>query len=586
MSQHSNRAETRGQPRSQHANNHPDQCLYIDFMLYPSSISREIDRDGQDRQRRHQSPSYSACETYQSTEASTEHRTQVTHSRTTSSSMHTKLTGMSNNAIVTTKYLLSSLNNVVEELSVGPQHRSFVSTDPEKSITTLSIGFDEREEELPQRSPSLSMCGTQDPSNIQELAETNSHNRKPHSMTPGQASLFDALLSLAKQDEDHDSSTVPSHTVTQTNLACSPIESKPDKHGNECSVSGNSKASDDVNNNFTRMISLDRNVESNTLPFILNASSCVDAFWATQMMFDPLRVIQIGRTYVFRQYEASESARWKLKLVSDFTWAAGSSTIYDLDDLPSFTVFQTHMCQQFLAATTNYSRGTLDQPTAADIFIFGHELITSNVIMNRPMFFRYDVAFTQDVPESKMHIQDYLGMQWFYGVPDRLVITLARMNALREDCGDCVDTATIRELELEIAGFRPVLGLSEEPSLLVSRLVVQECWRQAAYIYLYMVGVVATSKAGEEPRCVFDSSNHHDAIHQRMMNQPECSRRPTSGNDIIKILNEIWSRPKRLGPVVWHDLRLACLRVVVAHLIERKMSVFHSNHSPGRVVLN
>ncbi|KAF8678718.1 hypothetical protein RHS04_05070 [Rhizoctonia solani] len=613
-------------------------------MLYPSSISREIDRDGQDRQRRHQSPSYSACETYQSTEASTEHRTQVTHSRTTSSSMHTKLTGMSNNAIVTTKYLLSSLNNVVEELSVGPQHRSFVSTDPEKSITTLSIGFDEREEELPQRSPSLSMCGTQDPSNIQELAETNSHNRKPHSMTPGQASLFDALLSLAKQDEDHDSSTVPSHTVTQTNLACSPIESKPDKHGNECSVSGNSKASDDVNNNFTRMISLDRNVESNTLPFILNAY----AFWATQMMFDPLRVIQIGRTYVFRQYEASESARWKLKLVSDFTWAAGSSTIYDLDDLPSFTVFQTHMCQQFLAATTNYSRGTLDQPTAADIFIFGHELfsmafkylplsnilslmqlsapifrracpgpqdefvhlpslllqsnlslryfatfdILMSVIMNRPMFFRYDVAFTQDVPESKMHIQDYLGMQWFYGVPDRLVITLARMNALREDCGDCVDTATIRELELEIAGFRPVLGLSEEPSLLVSRLVVQECWRQAAYIYLYMGLCGAESidsrvrlaqarfmelfrgvKPGRNPDVFLilpiimlgvatHSVEEQDAIHQRMMNQPECSRRPTSGNDIIKILNEIWSRPKRLGPVVWHDLRLACLRVV------------------------
>jgi hypothetical protein len=168
-----------------------------------------------------------------------------------------------------------------------------------------------------------------------------------------------------------------------------------------------------------------------------------------------------------------------------------------------------------------------------------------SVITNRPMFFRYNVAFTQQVPESKMYIQDYFGMQWFYGVPDRLVITLARMNALREDYGDCVGTTTIRELELEIANFQPVLGPSDEPTLIVSRLVVQECWRQAAYIYLYMVsisiislacsdieagpmqcglsrfssqactneihGTLSRNKTGKEPGRVLDTSNNHSA---------------------------------------------------------------------------
>ncbi|KAG8692479.1 hypothetical protein FRC11_003591, partial [Ceratobasidium sp. 423] len=267
------------------------------------------------------------------------------------------------------------------------------------------------------------------------------------------------------------------------------------------------------------------------------------ALWAIQMMFDPLRIVQIGRRYVFRQYAASESARWKLKLVSDFAWAAGSNTAYDLDDLPSFTIFQTRMSQQFLMATyTEETRESLDQITAVDIFTFTHELISMafkhlplsnilslmqlgapvfrracpdareelvhlpslllqkdlslryystfdvlmSVITNRPMFFRYNVSFTPELPESKMYIQDYFGMQWFYGVPDRLVVTLARMNALREDYGDGVDAKTIQQLELEIGDFRPVLGVSDEPILMISRLVVQECWRQAAFIYLYM----------------------------------------------------------------------------------------------------
>ncbi|KAH7334756.1 hypothetical protein B0J17DRAFT_89162 [Rhizoctonia solani] len=217
--------------------------------------------------------------------------------------------------------------------------------------------------------------------------------------------------------------------------------------------------------------------------------------------------------------------------------------------------------------------------------------ILMSVITNRPMFFRYNVSFTPELPESKMHIQDYLGMQWFYGVPDRLIVTLARMNALREDYGDCVDPAIIRELELEIGSFRPILGKLDEPMLAVSKLVVQECWRQAALIYLYMGLCGANSldtrvrlaqerfmelfrgvRPGRNPDVFLilpmimlgvatHSAEEQGLIRQRMLSQPECSRYPTSGNDILKILNEIWTRPNFLEPVGWYDLRLACLRV-------------------------
>ncbi|CAE6444940.1 unnamed protein product [Rhizoctonia solani] len=504
----------------------------------------------------------------------------------------------------------------------------------------------EKGEQPPRRLTPFKMCGTHGPSDIRKLAESESHNRKSHSMTPGQASLFGALLSLENtSDNNHNSSIPPSHTTTKIKPGQSPIESNPENNTTDGNIPEDPKVSEDANNNITRALSLDRNVESNILPFILNAY----ALWATQMMFDPLRVVQIGRTYVFRQYATSDLARWKLKLVSDFTWTAGGSTAHDLDDLPSFTIFQTHMCQQFIAATsTEHSREILDQTTATDIFVFAHELfsmafkylplsnilslmrlgapifrracpgsreefvhlpslllqrnlslryfaafdILMSVITNRPMFFRYNVAFTQEVPESKMYIQDYLGMQWFYGVPDRLVVTLARMNALREDYGDCVDATIIQELESEIANFQPVLRLLDEPTLMVCKLVVQECWRQAAYIYLYMGLCGANSldprvrlaqarfmelfqgaKPGRNPDVFLilpmimlgvatHSTEEQDMIHRRMMNQPECSRQGTSGNDLLKILNEIWTRPKRLGPVVWYDLRLACLRVV------------------------
>ncbi|CAE6462085.1 unnamed protein product [Rhizoctonia solani] len=362
-------------------------------------------------------------------------------------------------------------------------------------------------------------------------------------MTSGQKSLFYALLSLEYPDNGRYNLLVPqAQAIPQTNTTQQPSELEVD-HSVEANSPWNSVALEDANGSsyFTRSLTLDRNVESNTLPFILNAY----ASWAIQMMFDPLRIIQIGRVYVLQHHAASESARWNLKLVSDFAWAAGGSTAYDLDNLStaSFTVFQTRMCQQFLTATcTNKSHESLDQHTASEIFTFAHELFSMafkylplsnilslmqlgapvfrracpgaqqglvhlpslllqkdlslryystfdvliSVITNRPMFFRYDVSFTPELPESRMHIQDYLGMQWFYGVPDRLIVTLARMNALREDYGDCLDITIIRELELEIGSFQPVLGKSDEPMLIVSRLVVQECWRQAAYIYLYM----------------------------------------------------------------------------------------------------
>jgi hypothetical protein len=96
----------------------------------------------------------------------------------------------------------------------------------------------------------------------------------------------------------------------------------------------------------------------------------------------------------------------------------------------------------------------------------------------QPMLFRYDVTY---LPELSVHVED-VGFRWMHGIPNQFIVMLARMNMLRKD-------------------FAPH----------VTRLMVQESWRQTMYIYLYMVSswylsqvvrtrMIRTSKSAENIR--------------------------------------------------------------------------------------
>jgi hypothetical protein len=104
----------------------------------------------------------------------------------------------------------------------------------------------------------------------------------------------------------------------------------------------------------------------------------------------------------------------------------------------------------------------------------------------RTMIFRYDISYTSELCEGVLDI-DNIGLQWMHGIPDQFILMLARMNMLRDDYGSNIDHSVIHDLETEIRDFRPILGASMDPLLTVARLAVQESWRQAMYIYLYMV---------------------------------------------------------------------------------------------------
>ncbi|CAE6504139.1 unnamed protein product [Rhizoctonia solani] len=219
--------------------------------------------------------------------------------------------------------------------------------------------------------------------------------------------------------------------------------------------------------------------------------------------------------------------------------------------------------------------------------------ILLSTITYRPMFFRYDLDYISPHHEELINAENGPGLRWLYGVPDPLMITLARMNTLLEDFGGRLDTGRVRKLEREIGAFKPVYSMDArtDPILNIGRVAVQESWRLAAYVYLYMglCGANASDSRVQKIKRKFftlletvgprrnpdsflvfpaviigvaiSSPTERSILLTRLYGVSECSRWGTMANDLTRILNDIWAHTEE-RPAVWSDLRLACLRVV------------------------
>lgn len=280
----------------------------------------------------------------------------------------------------------------------------------------------------------------------------------------------------------------------------------------------------------------------------------------SRFLFEPLRVVQTAKRYVFANYENSEESRWRMMLIANVVQGAAQSTEQTLDISAKLVALVARMTQNFelvasyqapsravdmanaqraldhsyevsrqracvtgtdgspqlismlckfaslsnvftivQAAAPVFRRACPDSPeelinlpslmTGTNLSLQYYAMldILLSAMTGRPMFFEYNVTFTPQIDKSVFSLEDGPGLRWLYGVPDRLVITLARMNTLLEAFGSHVDPRTVKELEAEIGDFEPVVSASVDPVLTIRRLVVQECWRQAGFIYLYMV---------------------------------------------------------------------------------------------------
>ncbi|KAG8734772.1 hypothetical protein FRC11_003686, partial [Ceratobasidium sp. 423] len=121
-----------------------------------------------------------------------------------------------------------------------------------------------------------------------------------------------------------------------------------------------------------------------------------------------------------------------------------------------------------------------------------HEL-TRFVIMDTIAALAFGIApliYYDTTIHPKDHKPDQFQLlELVYACPVIALMVLARVNESRASCLMGQGTTTsegVERYESAVRNWKPGVDYSDQPSQLVARLAVQESWRQAALIYLYM----------------------------------------------------------------------------------------------------
>ncbi|CAE6466170.1 unnamed protein product [Rhizoctonia solani] len=353
-------------------------------------------------------------------------------------------------------------------------------------------------------------------------------------MTPGQTSLLEALFSLGQP-------VPPPHRAELVTAPNEPLALNRSRRNTESE--GNAMAHEDegaerIVSIIYRQPMLDKTAESNAFPFVLQGY----VTWISRMAFDPLKLRPFARDLVISHFEAGEQTRCIIALLANIGSVVGSmeliggknnrmlsmlhnavrwllgtvksrpdsqraELIKALDSVletiivhfyastPSEVIILVYeaapifrqLCPEPLDAPINLT--SLLQHPLGCLRRFAQIDITFSVLSDTPTFFRYEVATPDMQPsypdQSVRAIQGDGVVQWLHGIPDEIILLLARMKSIRQD-GLSPNEDTIESLEREIRELQTFSGSSSEPFLAIMRSVVQECWRQVAFVYLYM----------------------------------------------------------------------------------------------------
>ncbi|GAB1521241.1 hypothetical protein RhiTH_004332 [Rhizoctonia solani] len=112
--------------------------------------------------------------------------------------------------------------------------------------------------------------------------------------------------------------------------------------------------------------------------------------------------------------------------------------------------------------------------------------ISTSVIYGLPMLCKYDAGFSLKLCDEIYQRQQNYGFQWLHGIPDQFILLLTWVNNLYEYRGTAIEPSLLRRIEDDLSKIRIPPVESVDPALRIERKAVQEGWRQAAYIYLYM----------------------------------------------------------------------------------------------------
>ncbi|KAG8729505.1 hypothetical protein FRC11_008585 [Ceratobasidium sp. 423] len=469
-------------------------------------------------------------------------------------------------------------------------------------------------------------------------------------MTSGQASLLNALFSLGNGPDPPVSST---NGTIFNNATTFPILSgsawtSPDAQ--EDDSSSDEEDPEGVGQIICQPLVLDKNVESNALPFVLQNY----ATWVARVAYEPLKMARLVRDFVVKQFEDGQESRWALTLLANIGGRLGRGVMIDKAHHTMISTLQAQVRRRLAnletigddeigrresvkALDATLEAGdisltivihffaspirewmTLRQEAAAvfrrlcpeppgspinlpsllqqpnvSLRHYAHIDILCGTLMDIPMLFRYDCTpqNPQPVYEPTEENQTDSGAQWFHGTPDRFAAMFAKINAMRED-GWAPTPEIVAVFERGIREFKPTQSNSRDSFLSVTRLVVQECWRQVAYVYLYMglcgdssdtprvkqafkqfMKLLSGTKPGRMPDDFLvlnliliapaaqkkrDRETMRERIRRLRVNGPS-----HGVNDNMDIVENYWAQADaEARPVMWSDITQARMRVV------------------------
>ncbi|KAF8729315.1 hypothetical protein RHS02_07837, partial [Rhizoctonia solani] len=221
--------------------------------------------------------------------------------------------------------------------------------------------------------------------------------------------------------------------------------------------------------------------------------------------------------------------------------------------------------------------------------------VATSITTGRPLLCRYYIPWSLELCNEFTQRRGAQGTRWMVGLPDQLIMLFAYMNGLREDAiaaGTRVDPKIVEQIEEDMKNMVIPPWEGKDPSLAIGRLVVQECWREAVFIYLYMAvcgadaldprvekaqrGFMKLAKAikpGRNPDVFLATpmiivgvattkSRHRQTITSRILSLPEFTNPNAAMNNSLLMLNDIWARTEaEVRAAQWEDLREACRRV-------------------------
>ncbi|KAG8768881.1 hypothetical protein FRC12_005297 [Ceratobasidium sp. 428] len=202
------------------------------------------------------------------------------------------------------------------------------------------------------------------------------------------------------------------------------------------------------------------------------------------------------------------------------------------------------------------------------------------LMLGTATFLCYDAAPAQTVPGNDE-------LEWVFGCPGAFVIILGRINALRSSIllrQNSIPSDMSSNLAAEIREWSSTIEQSTESCTAITRLVIQECWRHALLIYLYMgvdkvnstdfrvissvhqiVRLLGTIKNNSlVDRHLFvpslivgvstQSEKHRGLVRKSLAGLSAVKIWILQGTEALSVLDHLWHGPGKGGsPVSWED---------------------------------